>query len=67
MSTWEDFGLLEGWEPEGRGGEEEEVLFLGMRWSFWSSSIADTLPKCSLERGGVGVAVNPKIMVATSP
>ena len=56
MSTWmwEDFDLPEGWGPEGRGREEEGegVLFLGMRWTFWRSSMDDTLPKCSLERGG---------------
>ena len=36
-----------GWE-EGRDGED---LFLGMRWTFCSSSMAVTLPKCSVGSG----------------
>ena len=35
----------------GGGRDGEEDLFLGMRWTFCSSSMAVTLPKCSVRSG----------------
>ena len=42
--------MCEGGREEGREGD----LLLGMRFTFWSSSMDETLPKCSVEGGREG-------------
>ena len=42
--------MYEGGSEEGREGD----LLLGMRFTFWRSSMDETLPKCSVEGGREG-------------